>query len=332
MESQTIQQMNNTNTFINTVNGVKLHQLDLNLLLALDALISLRSVTRAAEKLFVSQPAMSHSLNRLRTFFDDPLLVRSPHGMLPTQKALYLQQGVHQALSLLQSHFSQPEAFDPATSARRFTLCTTDYVECVLIPPLVKKLAEEAPNVHIDITILREDIPELALADGEIDFLLGFDEYMSIPSYLCRETWLNEPLIGILRHDHPLQMDRLTLSDLIALPHVFHAPLGNLGSPMDDFLAERGLQRKISVHSQSYMAAAAIVSNTDHLFILPKKVAAMMAGYWPLKMVALPEELPGYHLNCIWHPVQDSHPALHWLRDLMRSLIESDDAAPVFAV
>ena len=195
-----------------------------------------------------------------------------------------------------------------------------------------EKLAEDAPNVHIDITILREDIPELALADGEIDFLLGFDEYMSIPSYLCRETWLNEPLIGILRHDHPFQNDRLTLSDLIALPHVFHAPLGNLGSSMDDFLAERGLQRKISVHSQSYMAAAAIVSNTDHLFILPKKVAAMMAGYWPLKMVALPEELPGYHLNCIWHPVQDSHPALHWLRDLMRSLIESDDAAPVFAV
>ncbi|PXX38865.1 LysR family transcriptional regulator [Aquitalea magnusonii] len=317
--------MNNTNTFINTVNDVKLHQLDLNLLLALDALVSLRSVTRAAEKLFVSQPAMSHSLNRLRAFFNDPLLVRSPHGMQPTQKALYLQQGVHQALSLLQSHFSQPEAFDPATSTRRFTLCTTDYVECVLIPPLVKKLAVEAPNVHIDITILREEMPELALADGEIDFLLGFDEYMKIPGYLCRETWLNEPLTGILRAGHPFQSDRLTLADLIALPHVFHAPLGNLGSPMDDFLAARGLQRKISVHSQSYMAAAAIVSHTDHLFILPKKVAAMMAGYWPLKMVALPEELPGYHLNCIWHPVQDSNPALLWLRGLMRSLIETTD-------
>ena len=96
---------------------------------------------------------------------------------------------------------------------------------------------------------------------------------------------------------------------------------------MDDFLAERGLQRKVSVHSQSYMAAAAIVSHTDHLFILPKKVAAMMAGYWPLKMVALPEEFPGYHLNCIWHPVQDSHPALRWLRELMRSLITANDAA-----
>ena len=316
--------MNNTNAFINTVNDVKLHQLDLNLLLALDALVSLRSVTRAAEKLFVSQPAMSHSLNRLRAFFDDPLLVRSPHGMQPTQKALYLQQGVHQALSLLQSHFSQPEAFDPATSVRRFTLCTTDYVECVLIPPLVKKLAVEAPNVHIDITILREDIPELALADGEIDFLLGFDEYMTIPGYLCRETWLNEPLIGILRHDHPMQNDQLTLADLIDLPHVFHAPLGNRGSPMDDFLAARGLQRKVSVHSQSYMAAAAIVTHTDHLFILPQKVAAMMAGHWPLKMVSLPQEFPGYHLNCIWHPVQDSNPALHWLRDLMRSLIASE--------
>lgn len=312
---------------VTRMNDVKLHQLDLNLLLALDALVSLRSVTRAAEKLFVSQPAMSHSLNRLRAFFDDPLLVRSPQGMQPTQKALYLQQGVHQALSLLQSHFSQPEAFDPATSVRRFTLCTTDYVECVLIPPLVERLAAEAPGVHIDIKILREDIPELALADGEIDFLLGFDEYMSVPGYLCRETWLNEPLIGILRRDHPLESDRLTLADLIALPHVFHSPLGNHGSPMDDFLAERGLKRNISVNSQSYMSAAAIVSHTDHLFILPKRVAAMMAGYWPLKMVSLPQELPGYHLNCIWHPAQDSNPALFWLRELMRNLIESHDPA-----
>lgn len=319
--------MNSMNTFINTANSMELHKLDLNLLLALDALVSLRSVTRAAEKLFVSQPAMSHSLNRLRTFFDDPLLVRSPQGMQPTQKALYLQQGVHQALSLLQSHFSQPEAFDPGTSVRHFTLCTTDYVECVLIPPLVKMLAVTAPGVHIDIKILRETIPELALADGEIDFLLGFDEYMSVPSYLCRETWLNEPLIGILRHDHPLQSDQLTLSDLIALPHVFHSPLGHQGSPMDDFLAERGMQRNISVNSQSYMSAAAIVSHTDHLFILPQKVAAMMAGYWPLKMVSLPKECPGYHLNCIWHPAQDSNPALRWLRELMRSLIETHDPA-----
>ena len=315
--------MNNINIGINTVNNMKLHQLDLNLLLALDALISLRSVTKAADKLFISQPAMSHSLNRLRAFFDDPLLVRTQHGMQPTERALYLQQGVHQALSQLENHLSQPEAFDPRTSKRHFTLSTTDYVECVLIPPLVKRLAEEAPGIHIDIRILREDIPEVALANGEIDLLLGFDEYMAIPSYLCRETWLTEPLAGLLRVDHPHAAESLDLAALIALPHVFHSPLGKRASPLDDYLAQRGLQRNISVESQSYMSAAAIVSHTDHLFILPLRVAAMLAGYWPLTLVSLPPELPNYHLNCVWHPVQDKNPALCWLRDQMRNMIDA---------
>ena len=301
---------------------MKLHQLDLNLLLALDALVSLKSVTRAAEQLFVSQPAMSHSLNRLRDFFEDPLLVRTPMGMQPTERALYLQRGVHQVLSLLENHLSQPEAFDPKTSERRFTISTTDYVECVLIPPLVQQLAQVAPGVHIDIQILREEIPETALANGEIDLILGFDEYMTIPAYLCRETWLTEPLSGLVSATHPRVGERLSLAQTIELPHVFHSPLGRRGSPLDDFLAARGLRRNISVESQSYMSAAAIVSHTDHLFILPSKVASMMAGYWPLRSVDLPEDFPVYHLNCVWHPVQDKHPALCWLRDLMRVLIQ----------
>ncbi|WP_215781341.1 LysR family transcriptional regulator [Paludibacterium sp. B53371] len=306
---------------------MKLHQLDLNLLLALDALISLRSVTRAAEKLFVSQPAMSHSLNRLRDFFNDPLLVRTPQGMQPTERALYLQRGVHQVLSLLENHLNQPEAFDPRTSQRRFTISTTDYVECVLIPPLVQRLAEEAPGIHLDIQILREEIPESALANGEIDLLLGFDEYMAIPGYLCRETWLTEPLSGLVSQQHARVGDTLTLAQSIELPHVFHSPLGHRGSPLDDYLAERGLQRRISVQSQSYMSAAAIVSHTDHLFILPQRVAAMMAGFWPLRMVELPQDFPVYHLNCVWHPVQDKQPGLCWLRDLMRQLIQQPTPA-----
>jgi len=301
---------------------MKLHQLDLNLLLALDALISLKSVTRAAEKLFVSQPAMSHALNRLRDFFSDPLLVRTPQGMQPTSRALQLHQGVHQVLRLLENHLNQPEEFEPLSSERHFTICTTDYVECVLIPPLVKLLEQQAPKVHIEILILREQVPEAELASGEIDLVLGFDEYMHIPNYLCRETWLTEPQAGLVSDQHPSVGNSLSLQQMIEMPHVFHSPLGNTGSPLDDYLAERHLKREISVNSQSYMSAAAIVSHTDHLFILPQRVASMLAGYWPLKQVKLPEDLPDYHLNCVWHPVQDKQAALCWLRQLMRTLIQ----------
>lgn len=299
---------------------MKLHQLDLNLLLAFDALMTQGSVTRAAEALFISQPAMSHALGRLRQFFNDPLLVRTPQGMLPTPRAQRLHPGVRQALLLLEQQLLDEEDFDPVHSKRRFVLCTTDYVECVLIPPLIKRLRSQAPDVHIEISILRDRLPEEALATGEIDLVLGFDEYMQVPGYLGKETWLEEPLAGLVRQGL-LQQDRLDLQQLIEMPHVFHSPLGTSQASLDRYLHSQGLARNISVNSQSYMSAAAIVSQTDHLLVLPSKVAAMLAGYWPLQYLQLPESVPPYHLNCVWHPLQERQPALIWLKQEMKALV-----------
>lgn len=300
---------------------MKLHQLDLNLLLAFDALMTQRNVTRAAEQCFISQPAMSHALNRLRQFFEDPLLVRSATGMVPTARAEALHRAVRQALGLLEQELGREERFDPATSGRRFVLSTTDYVECVLVPPLIRRLKTQAPGVRIEIEILRDRLPEGALANGEVDLVLGFDEYMQVPGSLRTETWLTEPLAGVVSQDHPSVGDSLSLAQLTGLPHVFHSPLGTRESIVDRWLAGQGLQRTISVNSQSYMSAAAIVGQSDHLLVLPRKVAMMLAEAWPLRMVALPEDAPAYHLNCVWHPLHDRQPALQWLRSLIRSLI-----------
>lgn len=298
---------------------MKLHQLDLNLLLAFDALMTERNVTRAAELLYISQPAMSHALNRLRLFFDDPLLVRTPQGMQPSGRALKLHPGIRQALQLLEQQLEE-DAFTPATSTRRFVISTTDYVECVLIPPLIGRLREVAPHVHIEILILRDQLPEAELASGAIDLVLGFDEYMQVPTHLCRETWLTEPLAGLIRREHPHQGAALSLRQLIDTPQVFHSPLGTRESIVDHYLAGQGLNRTISVNSQSYMSAAAIVGQSDHLLILPGRVADLLAGAWPLRRVDLPPEMPSYHLNCVWHPAYDRQPALSWLRQLMSEL------------
>lgn len=300
---------------------MKLHQLDLNLLLAFDALMTQRNVTRAAQQCFISQPAMSHALNRLRQFFEDPLLVRSATGMQPTQRALSLHQAVRRALVLLEQELGREAHFEPASSQRRFVISTTDYVECVLIPPLIRRLKTLAPGVRIEIDILRDQLPEAALANGEVDLVLGFDEYMQVPGSLRTETWLTEPLAGIVADDHPGVGEALSLAQLTALPHVFHSPLGTREASIDTWLARQGLKRQISVNSQSYMSAAAIVAQSDHLLVLPSKVAALLAGAWPLRQVALPADLPAYHLNCVWHPLHDRQPALHWLRTLLRSLI-----------
>lgn len=314
---------------------MKLHQLDLNLLLAFDALMAQGSVTRAAETLFISQPAMSHALNRLRTFFGDPLLVRTPQGMLPTPRAQRLHLGVQQALRLLEQQLSDEEVFEPSQSKRRFVLCTTDYVECVLIPPLIQRLKRLAPGVTIEIRILRDTLPEAELASGEIDLVLGFDEYMQVPGYLGKETWLTEPLAGLVRADLPmtapalaesgnepaLQAERISLAQLIEMPHVFHSPLGTSEASLDRYLNTLGFSRTISVNSQSYMSAAAIVSQSDHLLVLPSMVAELLASHWPLKSLPLPEDVPDYHLNCVWHPVHAQQPALIWLKDLMKELV-----------
>ncbi|WP_259231051.1 LysR family transcriptional regulator [Aeromonas hydrophila] len=326
---------------------MKLHQLDLNLLLAFDALMAQGSVTRAAETLFISQPAMSHALNRLRTFFGDPLLVRTPQGMLPTPRAQRLHLGVQQALRLLEQQLSDEEVFEPSQSKRRFVLCTTDYVECVLIPPLIQRLKRLAPGVTIEIRILRDTLPEAELASGEIDLVLGFDEYMQVPGYLGKETWLTEPLAGLVRADLPmaapalaesgndsalaesgndsaLQGERISLTQLIEMPHVFHSPLGTSEASLDRYLKTLGFSRTISVNSQSYMSAAAIVSQSDHLLVLPSMVAELLASHWPLKSLPLPEDVPDYHLNCVWHPVHAQQPALVWLKDLMKELVNPE--------
>ncbi|MCL2918139.1 LysR family transcriptional regulator [Shewanella litorisediminis] len=300
---------------------MKLHQLDLNLLLAFDALMTQGSVTRAAESLFISQPAMSHALGRLRTAFGDQLLVRTPQGMVPTPRAQHLHSGVRQALRLLEQQLSEEEAFDPQSSRRRFVLCTTDYVECVLMPPLMQRLNELAPGVSIEIRILRDRLPEAELASGEIDLVLGFDEYMQVPAYLGKETWLTEPLAGLVRKDLPGVGEQIALSELIGMAHVFHSPLGTSEARLDNWLESQGLSRRISVNSQSYMSAAAIVCRSDYLLVLPKKVADLLAEHWPMKRLQLPEDVPGYHLNCVWHPALGAHPALIWLRSLMKTLV-----------
>ncbi|HDX8454748.1 LysR family transcriptional regulator [Aeromonas hydrophila] len=317
---------------------MKLHQLDLNLLLAFDALMAQGSVTRAAETLFISQPAMSHALNRLRTFFGDPLLVRTPQGMLPTPRAQRLHLGVQQALRLLEQQLSDEEVFEPSQSKRRFVLCTTDYVECVLIPPLIQRLKRLAPGVTIEIRILRDTLPEAELASGEIDLVLGFDEYMQVPGYLGKETWLTEPLAGLVRADLPmtaptlaesgdepaLPAERISLAQLIEMPHVFHSPLGTSEASLDRYLKTLGFSRTISVNSQSYMSAAAIVNQSDHLLVLPSMVAELLASHWPLKSLPLPEDVPDYHLNCVWHPVHAQQPALIWLKALMKELVNPE--------
>nr|WP_241496732.1 LysR substrate-binding domain-containing protein [Aeromonas caviae] len=165
-------------------------------------------------------------------------------------------------------------------------LCTTDYVECVLIPPLIQRLRKLAPGVTIEIRILRDTLPEAELASGEIDLVLGFDEYMQVPGYLGKETWLTEPWRAGTRHPGAGE-ERITLEQLIEMPMCFtrrSAPRRRASTAICRAWAIAAPSRSTA---ELYVRRA-IVSQSDHLLVLPSMVAELLASHWPLKSLPLP--------------------------------------------
>ena len=160
---------------------MNIYNFDLNLLRVLDALLRERNVSRAAERLSLSQPAVSNALNRLRELLDDPLLVRAGRAMQPTPRALALEAPIRHALQQIEHSLIAGEAFDPARSQQRFRIAVTDYVELVCMPALMRRLAEHAPGIQLAIQHLTPTLPVEALDNGEVDLVLG--RFLDVPSY-----------------------------------------------------------------------------------------------------------------------------------------------------
>lgn len=175
---------------------------DLNLLRVFDALMREQNVSRAAERLALSQPAVSNALNRLRELLDDPLLVRVGRSMQPTPRAQALETPIRAALQQLEQSLSAGDVFDPASSRQHFSIAVTDYVELICMPRLLEQLSQQAPGMRIDIRHLSPSLPAEALDKGELDLVLG--RFEDIPARFARQHWMSETLQLALRRDHPL--------------------------------------------------------------------------------------------------------------------------------
>jgi len=295
---------------------MELRQFDLNLLVAFDWLMQEQSVSRAAERMFVTQSAMSHTLQRLRQQLDDPLLVKTPSGMKPTERAMALIEPVRAVLREVESLIRQPEVFDPVRSQRRFVMAATDYMDFLLIPPLIERIAKEAPG--IDIHVKRTDLPfpEKELETGELDIVVGFEAILKPASYLSCRKLFEDRMTCLLRQDHPsVQGDTVSLEDYVGLKHMLISRTGTRTGVIDDWLAERGLERRIALIVPHFLSAPFIVANTDMLLSLPLRIAEQFVRLAPLRVVPVPIELPSYDLVMIWHPLRESDPAHRWLRE-----------------
>lgn len=299
------------------MNGVHLGTFDLNLLLALDALLTERSVTRASARIGITQSAASHALSRLRKLTGDELLVRGRDGMLPTVRAEAMGAPLRRALDDIRGTLSPPPAFDPKTARLRAFIGTSDYAELVLLPGIMARLGREAPGVELRVVALRDE-PGADLASGKLDVVLMPPLPSEDGPSIRRRQILEERFVCVARREHPLAKKRtLTLSRFAGASHALISPWGMEGGFVDDALARLGLQRRVTVALPHAMVAPHLVASSDLLLTMAERVARVLAPPLNLVVIEPPPELllTGFAISMMWHERTHSDPARRWLRD-----------------
>ena len=298
-----------------------LRSLDLNLILALDALLEERNVTRAAARVGITQSAMSHALARLRTLTGDALLVRTASGMVTTARAEELGPPIRRALEGVATALRPPQAFDPKTAERRIRIGTGDYGEIVLLPRLLKRLAKEAPRVDLRVVFQSDNLAGV-LRSGDVDLLLRpvFAADLG-PGMYSRELF-DERFVCVVRRGHPLASKRLTLTRYIAASHALISPAGKEGSQTDDALARMGVSRRVALTVPHFLVAPHIVAQSDLVLTLAARVANMLAAPLGLVILEPPPELrlDGFTMSAVWHERTHADPAQRWMREVIAEI------------
>jgi DNA-binding transcriptional LysR family regulator len=299
---------------------VHLRQLDLNLLVVLQALLAERSVTRAADRLALSQPAVSHALARLRRVFDDRLLVRTPHGMEPTPRARAMAEPLDRALADLGRAVSSAGTFDPRRTRRRFNVATDDYVELILLPKLLRRLWSEAPAIEVRIlgvgTRSGHD-----LAEGHVDLVIDPVEVLGQLPGAYSQRVLDERFVCVARAGHPALARPLTVKAFAALSHALVAPAGRPGGIVDTALGKLGLRRRVAITIPHFIAAPAIIRETDVIATLPERIARTLGN--GLALFEPPLKLRPFTIETVWHERNHTDPAHTWFRGVVAAVARS---------
>lgn len=298
-----------------------LHGIDLNLLVAFDALMAERGVTRAGTRIGRTQPAMSAALSRLRALLKDELFVRAPGGLQPTPRALEIAEPLGRALAEIQRTLAFTQAFDPQSATTVFRLGLSDHPTFVLLPKLVERLQEAAPAVtlHIVSYTARDDAVSL-LDAGEADLTLGVPPTASVGGRILSRGLFEERFVCILRKDHPLADGPLTLDAFLGLSHLLVSPEGERFGHVDAALAKRGLKRRLALTLPHMYAAPAVIARSDLIATLMAGVVVASGRQEELRVLEPPLEVSGAKFVMIWHKRNDAHPAQRWLRDFIAAL------------
>jgi len=300
-------------------------RVDLNLLRYLDVLLRERNVTKAANQLSISQPAMSSGLRRLRALFDDPLLIRTSEGMTPTQRALDLQPAIREVLSGVEIVVQPQSDFEAATAEHVFRVMATDYAESTIFPYILQRLREQAPGVTLDI-MTPSDVSFLDVEQGKVDMVIN--RFVSIPQSFHQKTIWQDSFACLFSVDNPIK-DNFTLDTYLQSQHVWVSKTGmGVGVGMnpddvqrlgwvDEALTALGKKRHIAVFTRHYQAAMLMAQQNDLIVTIPAKAARLQADNPRVVVKEPPFNIPPMDLKMAWSPLLQNNPAHRWMRRLI---------------
>ncbi|UXN58505.1 LysR family transcriptional regulator [Phyllobacterium zundukense] len=293
-------------------------RLNLNLLVTLETLLVEQNVTKAAARLNLSQPAVSAQLNRLRHEFDDPLLIPAQRGMTPTAKAMELLEPLRQALDQVRATVVSHRNFDPAEAKLTVSIACTDYLQAVVVKPLVVELRMRAPGVRVALRNL--DVPQLdaQMVRGDVDLALMTPQAAS-PSLRTRHLF-NERYVLIGRRKHPRLREGITVEEFAEMDQVIVSlDGGGFVTPVDSALADLGHRRNAVLSAASFLFVPEIVSSSDFVALVPERLVRDRADKF--MVIDCPFPVEGFAVGMVWHERSHGHGGQRWIREAIVSLM-----------
>ncbi|MDA9559471.1 LysR family transcriptional regulator [Porticoccaceae bacterium] len=307
---------------------MNISRVDLNLLVYLDVLLRECNVTRAAEELGISQPAMSNSLRRLRDLFGDPILVRTSDGMTPTDRALELQPMVRKVLSAAEQAILPKTEFNPMESSRIFRIMASDYTESTLFPVLLRELRKQAPNIRLDI-MTPSDVSFHDVERGKVDMVIN--RFDSLPQSFYQVHLWDDSFSCVMSSNNPVK-DNWNLQSYLSSKHIWVSKTGmgvGVGMTPDDVqrlgwvdeaLSKQGVKRDISLFTRHYQVALLLAEQDDLIVTIPSMSARSIAGSDRVVILEPPFEIERMRLKMVWSPLLQHDPGHKWLRQLIKSV------------
>lgn len=302
---------------------MELHDIDLNLLVVFNHLLVERRVSKVADTLGVSQPAVSNALAKLRKHLGDELFLRTPKGMEPTPFAERLAEPVSNALALIHSGVNQRSHFDPATERRSFTVGMTDIGEIHFLPDLMARVRRDGPGISL--STVRNTAVNLRdeLEAGKVDMAIGL--LPQLKAGFFQRRLLRQRYVCLMRRGHRLDKKRITIHDFTAADHLMVVSAGTGHGKVDDLIRRAGVERRVQLTVPHYVSVGHLLQRSDLITTVPEKLADRLMAPFGLVKVAHPVKLPEFAINAFWHAKYHRAPANQWLRGVVFELFGEGD-------